>query len=76
LADHGSKRTVIIPVVIPISALLAIGSAHFIGGRRGAYRLSPINVLLADFASIISAVNSEVRVRGVTLTSVESPLFA
>ena len=68
LADyHGSnKRAVIIPIVIVLGTLLAVGSAHSIGGRWGTLHLSPIDVLLDDFASVVGAVNAEVGVRNVT----------
>jgi hypothetical protein len=71
-----SKRAVIIGIIIVISALLAVGSTNLVGGRWGALRVSPINVLLADFAAAIGAVNSEVGVRGVTLVVFESPFLA
>ena len=68
MADyHGiNKRAVIIPIVIVLSALLTVGSTNPIGGRWGTLHLSPIDVLLADFASVVGAVNAEVGVRSVT----------
>ena len=75
--DHGiTKGAVVIRIVVILTALLALwSSTHAIGSWWGTNHFSPIDILLADVASVIRAVNTEVGICRIAFRAEECPLI-